>query len=114
MVSKVLRTAEHMAFPQRREAPIETVREVRHGKYKLDELDPARVAKNLVLFEPGEQVIIDLVAKARLSIPGLASAEQALKVQRHNPASMMALSRKSKFDPAHPAGEGFVAILPLN
>ncbi len=103
-----------MAQPQRRLIPLETVREVRHGKYKLDELDAARVAKHLVMFEPGEDAIINMVAKARLSVPGLAHVSEALKVQRHNPICILALSRKSKFDPAHPVGEGFIAILPLN
>jgi predicted GNAT family N-acyltransferase len=85
-----------------------------HGKYKLDQLDAARMAKHLVMFEPSEEVIADLVAKARLSIPGLASTSEAIKVQRHNSACIMALARKSKFDPAAPAGEGFIAMLPLN
>src|SRR5471030_2838410 len=84
------------------------------GKYKLDQLDAARIAKHLVMFEPSEEVIADLVAKARLSIPGLASVSEAIKVQRHNSACIMALARKSKFDPAAPAGEGFIAMLPLN
>jgi len=84
------------------------------GKYRLDQLDAARIAKHLVMFEPSEEVIADLVAKARLSIPGLASVSEAIKVQRHNSACIMALARKSKFDPAAPAGEGFIAMLPLN
>ena len=103
-----------MAQPQRRLIPAESVRPARHGKYKLDELDPARVAKHLVMFEPSEDVITGLVAKARLSVPGLAPVSEALKVQRHNPICIMALSRRSKFDPSNPAGEGFIAILPLN
>jgi predicted GNAT family N-acyltransferase len=86
----------------------------RHGKYKLDELDPARIAKHLVCFEPDERVIIDILAKARLSIPGIAEAEEVLKVARFNPFCLMALARKSKFDPAAPVAEGFVATLPLN
>jgi predicted GNAT family N-acyltransferase len=103
-----------MAQPQRRLIPLETVREVRHGKYKLDQLDAARVAKHLVMFEPDEDTIINMVAKARQSVPGLAHVSEALKVQRHNPICIQALSRKSKFDPTHPVGEGFIAILPLN
>jgi predicted GNAT family N-acyltransferase len=87
---------------------------VRHGKYKLDELDAARVAKHLTMFEPSEKIVTDLLAKAGLSIPGLAPVSEALKVQRHNPICIMALARKSKFDPTHPVGEGFIAILPLN
>lgn len=85
-----------------------------HGKYKLDQLDAARIAKHLVMFEPSEKVLTDLVAKARLSIPGMAPIAEALKVQRHNHNCVMALARKSKFDPGAPAGEGFIAMLPLN
>ncbi|MBW8709399.1 MAG: GNAT family N-acetyltransferase [Alphaproteobacteria bacterium] len=110
----MLKTAEHMAQSQRRAGSLEPVREVQHGKYKLDELDAARVAKHLVIFEPSEQVIADLVDKARLSIPALAPTAEALRVQRHNPICIMALARKSKFDPRQPVGEGFIAILPLN
>jgi predicted GNAT family N-acyltransferase len=85
-----------------------------HGKYQLDELDAARMAKHLVMFEPSEEVITDLMARAGLSIPGLADTSEAIKVQRHNPHCFVALARKSKFDPAAPVGEGFIAILPLN
>lgn len=84
-----------------------------HGKYKLDELD-AQIAEDLVIFEPNEEIITDLIAKARLSIPGLAAAAEVIKVQRHNSHCMTALARKSRFDPAKPSAEGFVAILPLN
>jgi predicted GNAT family N-acyltransferase len=84
----------------------------RQGKHKLDQLDP-RVARNLVLYQPDEPAAIELIAKARASVPGLADTDQVLKVLRHNPICMMAVARKSKFDPAAPAGEGFIAILPL-
>jgi len=87
---------------------------VRHGKHKLDELDAERVAKHLVMFEPDERALTALVAEARLHIPGLTSASEALRMQRHNPICIMALARKSRFDPANPVGEGFIAILPLN
>jgi predicted GNAT family N-acyltransferase len=85
-----------------------------HGKYKLDQLDAAQVAQHLVMFEPSEEVITDLVAKARLSIPGMAATSEAIKVQRHNSHCITAIARKSKFDPATPSAEGFIAILPLN
>jgi predicted GNAT family N-acyltransferase len=102
-----------MAQSERRLVPDEGVRGAQHGKHRLDELDAARVARHLVMFEPDEKVLDDLVAKARLTIPGLAPASEAIKVQRHNPICVMALARKSKFDPASPVGEGFIAILPL-
>lgn len=102
-----------MAQSQERLPPDHPGTVVRLERHKLDELDPDRVAKHLVMFEPTDAVVEDLVAKARLSIPGLAPTEEALKVQHHNPICIMALARKSKFDPHHPVGEGFIAILPL-
>jgi predicted GNAT family N-acyltransferase len=102
-----------MAQSQERLPPEKPGTAVRLDRHKLDELDADRVAKNLVMFEPTDAVVEDIVAKARLSIPGLAPTEEALKVHHHNPTCIMALARKSRFDPAHPVGEGFIAILPL-
>ena len=103
-----------MAHPQKKLTSNNEFLADRNGRHRLDELDPARIAAQLMMFEPSEEVIADLVARARLSIPGIATASEAIKVQRHNPACIMALARKSKFDPAAPAGEGFIAMLPLN
>jgi len=114
MVSEVLNIrAIKMAQSQRRLAEPDT-QATRQNRHKLDELDPTRVAKHLVMFQPDEQVMHDLMARARLSIPGLAETEEVLKVLRHNPICVMAVTRRSRFDPAQPHGEGFIAILPLN
>jgi predicted GNAT family N-acyltransferase len=102
-----------MAQPQKQLILDDSVDATRQGKHKLDELDPARVARHLIMFQPTESVVESLMAKARLSIPGLAETEEVLKVLRHNPACMMAVARKSKIDSAEPIGEGFIAILPL-
>jgi predicted GNAT family N-acyltransferase len=85
----------------------------RQGKHRLDELDAKRVAKHLVMFRPSQKAIINLVAKARLSIPGLAPTSEVLKVQNHNPICLMAVARRSKFNQTDPVAEGFIAILPL-
>jgi len=106
--------AGQMAQSHQRLVPGDDVRAARHGKYKLDELDPSRIAKHLVSFQPSEQDIIDICAKAKLSVPGIAEADEVLKVARYNPFSVLALARRSKFDPAAPAAEGFIANLPLN
>ena len=103
-----------MAQSHRRLVPSEDVRAARHGKYKLDELDPTRIAKHLTMFQPTEQGVADILAKARLSIPGIAETEEVLRVVRYNPICIMALARKSKFDSLAPEAEGFVAVLPLN
>ena len=102
-----------MAQSQRRLAQLEAPA-TRQNRHKLDELDPARVAKHLVMFQPDEAVMRNLMEKAHKSIPGLAETEEVLKVLRHNPICVMAVARRSKFDPARPEGEGFIAILPLN
>ncbi|MCP5411356.1 MAG: GNAT family N-acetyltransferase [Alphaproteobacteria bacterium] len=86
----------------------------RWGKHKLDELDPAKFAKHLVMFQPSLEEAERLIAKARQGIPGIAETSEILKVLRHNPICMMALARRSRFDPTDPRGDGFVAILPLN
>jgi predicted GNAT family N-acyltransferase len=115
MVSSALRKHQGgMALPQRKLASTPLLPPVQHGRHKLDELDPERVAKHLIMFEPSDRVIADLVAEARLHIPGLTEATEAIRLQRYNPNCVMALARKSKFDPANPVGEGFISILPLN
>lgn len=115
MVSKELKKQRiGMAQPQRQLASSPPPAVPRHGRHKLDELDAARVAKHLVMFEPTESDLENLVAEARLRIPGLAPASEAIRVQRHNPFCILALARRSGFDPANPVGEGFIASLPLN
>lgn len=86
----------------------------RQGKYKLDQLDAGRVAKNLVMFNPSEEVVRDLVAKARLSIPGIAETSEVLNILHYNPDFMLAFARRSKFNRENPVGEGFIFALPLN
>lgn len=103
-----------MAQSQRRLVQSDSGKASKHGKYKLDELDPARIARHLVMFQPSAAVVEKLIETARISIPGMAATEQVLKVMRHNPICVMALARKSRFDSADPQAEGFVAILPLN
>jgi predicted GNAT family N-acyltransferase len=103
-----------MAQSQRRLAQNDWIAPPRQGRHKLDELDAARVAKHLVMFQPTESVISDLLAKARVTIPGLAETSEVVKVLHYNPVCVLTVARKSKFNPASPIGEGFIAILPLN
>ena len=103
-----------MPHSQKRLIPDKPVRKSQPGKYKLDELDPARVAKHLVMFQPEDEGLAEVVAKARFIIPGIAKTEEVFKVARYNPACIMALARRSKFDPKSPTVEGFIAVLPLN
>ncbi len=103
-----------MAGLQRKLAHSSGAPEERHGRHRLDELDPDRVARHLVIFRPDVDVVADVMARARVSIPGLAATEEVLRVIRFNPDCFFAVSRRSRFNPQHPKGEGFIAMLPLN
>ncbi|HWM61725.1 MAG TPA: GNAT family N-acetyltransferase [Rhizomicrobium sp.] len=103
-----------MAQSQRKPAQDENLVLEKYGKYRLDELNAARIAKHLVTFQPTEAVVADLMAKARLSVPGLAETSEIERILHYSPDCIMAVTRKTKFDPAAPAGEGLVAFLPLN
>jgi predicted GNAT family N-acyltransferase len=103
-----------MAQAQNRLIPDESVRASRYGRHKLDEMKPTRIARHLVMFQPSEKALSDVVAKARLSIPGIAATEDVIRVVRYNPICVLALARRSKFNPEAPEAEGFVAVLPLN
>ena len=84
------------------------------AKHPLGQLDATRFAKHLVLFRPDQRVLEDLIERARSSIPGLTSADIVRRIVAHNPDCIWAISRKRKFDPQRPSGEGFIAMLPLN
>jgi predicted GNAT family N-acyltransferase len=102
-----MKNAAHIA------APDDDLTIDRHGKHKLNEMDASWAAKHLVLFQPSDAVTETLMAQARLAIPGLAPTENVLRVLHHNPDCMFAVARKSKYNPAIPSAEGFIAMLPL-
>lgn len=103
-----------MAKPQKK--LLEELRSTppRPAKHRLDEMDPTRIAKHLVAFQPTESDVADLMDRARLSVPGLAEDSEIQKVLRSHPDCIIAVARKAKFDPAAPVGEGLIAFLPLN
>ncbi len=113
MVPDMLKTL-RVNIPQSHKRPDANEGSGRAGKHRLDQMDPARVGRNLVMFQPTEQGVSDVMARARLSIPGIAETEEVLKVVRYNPVCILGLCRRSKFDPDHPAAEGFIGVLPLN
>lgn len=103
-----------MAQTQKRLVNSTASRAPQHGKYKLDTLDVARIAKHLMVCEPTEAVVSDLIAEARHSIPGLTETSEIVKILHHNPELMLVTARKSKFDAGASAGESLIAFLPLN
>lgn len=90
------------------------VSSVKHGKYNLDEMDAARVAKHLVLFRPNDSTVERLLAKARASIPGFGKTEIIQNVLHQQLGEMHAIARKPRSSGEAPVAEGFVLILLLN
>lgn len=103
-----------MAKPQERLVEEPGSNLSRQGKHKLDELDAKRIAKHLVMFQPSDEIVADLMAKARLAIPGLTDTSEIQRILHYNPDCIMAVARKSRFNPIEPVGEGMIAVLPLN
>src|ERR1700754_118469 len=103
-----------MGQAQRESARDEDSAGIRHGKHRLDDLDADRVAKHLVMFRPTEAEVADLMAKARLSIPGMGKTETIQSVLRQHLGHMFAIARKPRSNATPPVGEGFILILPLN
>lgn len=103
-----------MAQAQKRLVDSTTSRASQHGKYKLDALDAARIARHLVVCEPTEAAVSNLIAQARHSIPGLTETSEIIKILHHNPELMLVTARKSRLDTAASTGESLIAFLPLN
>lgn len=96
------------------ESPEEMAGAPRHGRHHLNAQDTSRIARRLVMFHPDEQTVRAVMAKAREVIPGLADTDDVLNVLRFNRDCMFAVTRRSRFNPEAPHGEGFFAMLPLN
>lgn len=102
-----------MAQPQKKLLQVDELAVNRHGKHRLDRMDP-RLARHLVMFQPDEEALKNVVDEARLHIPGLAETKEVSRVFRYNPEYVMALAHRSKFDAAHATAAGFIAMLSLN
>jgi predicted GNAT family N-acyltransferase len=83
-------------------------------EYPLEEIETLRLARRLVVFNPGGAEIDALVARAAADIPGLTNADIVKRVVSHNPDSLWAIARRDRFDAADPKGEGLLAFLMLN
>jgi predicted GNAT family N-acyltransferase len=90
-----------------------SVQPVQVKAHPLGLLDPARVARRLVIFQPPVEMVGHLCELAQGHIAGLASSDAVRRVVAHNPYSLWAIARKSSFDANNPRPEGFVAILLL-
>jgi len=83
-------------------------------RHHLEELDSCSISKRLVTYRAAESGLDALTDKARASIPGLTTNAIVHKVWRHNQDAIWAIERKHKYNPAAPAGGGFIAFLFLN
>jgi len=81
------------------------------ARHPLGGLDSARYAKHLVLFRAELSTVDHLVALASPHIPGLAGSEIVRRVLKYNPDCVWAIAHKRRLPSA---GEGFIAMLPLN
>ena len=77
-------------------------------------LDVERIGSRFVVFMPSGPKIDRLVAMAEHTIGPVAPASVVRRVASANPDSLWALARKSRYDAADPAAEGFFAFLMLN
>src|SRR5262245_3157773 len=83
--------------------------------HPLDQFDIESLAKRIVIFTPSGDEIGSLVELAQRSIAGLTTpAEVVCKVMSHNPDTIWAIARRSRYNPAASSAEGFFALLMLN
>lgn len=83
-------------------------------RHTLTDLDPARLARHLVLFTPTPSDLGRLIARGRGDLPNLAALETVHRVMSINPDAVAAIARRDRFDAGAPEGEGFIACLTLN
>jgi len=80
---------------------------------RLDDPAILALARRLVVFNAAGDQITTLMERARKAIPTLTSAEVVQRVASYNPDCFWAIAHRDKFNVNAPAGEGYVAFLPL-
>lgn len=80
---------------------------------RLDDPGILALARRLVVFNVAGDQIAALMERARKAIPMLTSAEIVQRVASYNPDCFWAIAHRDRFDINAPAGEGYVAFLPL-
>jgi predicted GNAT family N-acyltransferase len=80
---------------------------------RLDDPAILALARRLVVFNVAGDQIAALMDRARKAIPMLTSAEVVQRVASYNPDCFWAIAHRDNFDINAPAGEGYVAFLPL-
>src|SRR5215470_17246919 len=80
---------------------------------RLDDPAILALARRLVVFNVAGNQIASLMDRARKAIPMLTSEEIVQRITSCNPDCFWAISHRDRFDINAPAGEGYVAFLPL-
>jgi predicted GNAT family N-acyltransferase len=80
---------------------------------RLDDPAILALARRLVVFNVAGDQIAALMDRARKAIPMLTSAEIVQRVVSYNPDCFWAIAHRDRFNINAPAGEGYVAFLPL-
>jgi predicted GNAT family N-acyltransferase len=80
---------------------------------RLDDPAILVLARRLVVFNAVGEQIAGLMALARKAIPTLTTADIVQRVASYNPDCFWAIAHRDRFDVKAPAGEGYVAFLPL-
>lgn len=81
---------------------------------RLAEIADPKYARNLIVYNPGQNDIELLIDIASQEIPALAGPAKVIEMFRHNPECFWAISRVRHDNMAAEWPEGFFAILPLN
>jgi predicted GNAT family N-acyltransferase len=84
------------------------------AKHPLPAANLARSARDVVVFTPTGNQIDNVVARARIDLPGLADVKAVYRVMSHNPDCLWAISKRRGFNAADPVIDGFIAFLMLN
>lgn len=81
---------------------------------KLEELSVQRLCRRLVVFNPAQDQIVEMVDRARQDLPTLTDSQIIKKVAVHNPDSFWAVQKKNSYSNGNTKPEGFIALLLLN
>jgi predicted GNAT family N-acyltransferase len=82
--------------------------------HPLWNIDTQNLARRIVVFSPSGVEVEALLNRARKDISALTTSDVVYRVMSHNPDAFWAFARRSRFNAAHPVGEGFLALLMLN
>lgn len=82
----------------------------RHG---VLDLEIGELGKKFVVFTPSGPAVTTIVGHATRNIGNVATLDCVRRVASHNPDSLWAIARKSRYDACNPVAEGFFAFLML-